>query len=308
MEIDPELPYSGSSAILITMSRVVTAIEVKDSLQVRMGGWLTPGTITEQGDNYVITYPPAGFKATVPKDGSDVISCTHRFGQTVEEIMWGAHPAIYYRTVNGSIKYLCNEYGLLCVYTKLGTDYVITDTDTELGWMKMEVPNLESLIEQCGGSVEVIVDEMVGGNMTVEYNHVQAQFINGQPEPALQEWNGTTPPTPVIEQTLMYRDASESDRYIVNEEGRIISDGTHVFREVRDSDPLYPVHSNSYIPIELDTAVLTRLINNWGELVLVLCRAEAYNNYVITYGTYAGYPKLYEFVRGVPQFDLNEYR
>lgn len=96
MEIDPELP-SGSSTILITMSRPVTGNEVKDNLQVRMGGWLTPGAITEQGDNYVITYAPADFKATVPKDGSDVITCTHSFGQTVEEIIWGAHPAIYHR-------------------------------------------------------------------------------------------------------------------------------------------------------------------------------------------------------------------
>lgn len=306
MEIDPELP-SGSFPILITMSRVVTANEVKDSLQVRMGGWLTPGTITEQGDNYVITYAPADFKATVPKDGSNVITCTHRFGQTVEEIMWGAHPAIYYRTVNGGIKYLCNEYGLLCVYTKLGTNYVITDTNTELGWMKMSVENLESLIEQCGGSVEVILDEMVGGNMTVECNYVVAKFFNGQPEPALQEWNGTTPPAPVVEQALMYRSNGERN-YIVNEEGRLISDGTNVFRETLEGDPLDPFHTGLYYPVRLRAEELASLIDNWGDLVLVLYKAEAYNNYVITYGTYRGYPKLYEFSRGVPQFELNEYR
>lgn len=306
MEIDPDLP-SGSSPILITMSRVVTANEIKDSLQVRMGGWLTPNTITEQGDNYVITYPPADFKATVPKDGSDVITCTHRFGQTVEEIRWGAHPAIYYRTVNGSIKYLCNEYGLLCVYTKLGTGYVITDTDTELGWMKMNVPNLESLIEQCGGSVEVVLDEMVGGNMTVECNHVVAEFINGQPEPALQVWKGTTPPAPVVEQTLMYRSNGERN-YIVNEEGRLISDGTNVFRETLEGDPLDPFHTGLYYPTRLRAEELASLIDNWGDLVLVLYSASGYDNYVITYGTYAGHPKLYEFSRGVPMFELNEYR
>lgn len=305
MQIDPELP-SGSFPILITMSRGVTANEVKDSLQVRMGGWLTPDTITEQGDNYVINYAPAAFKATVPKDGSDVITCTHRFGQTVEEIMWGARPAIYYRTLSSG-KYLCNEYGLLCVGPAGSRTKVIMYADETLGWRNMTVPDLESIIEQCGGSIEVDIDGRFG-DFTVTCNYIQAQFVNGQPEKALQELDGTTPPTPVVEQTLMYRDASESDRYIVNEEGRIISDGTHVFREVRDSEPLYPVHSNSYIPIELDPAVLTKLINNWGKLVLVLYRAEAYNNYVITYGTYAGHPKLYEFVRGVPQFDLNEYR
>ena len=306
MEIDPELP-SGSFPILITMSRVVTANEVKDSLQVRMGGWLNPGTITEQGDNYVITYAPADFKATVPKDGSDVITCTHRFGQTVEEIIWGAHPAIYYRTVNGVIKYLCNEYGLLCVYTTTSDKFVITYVDDTIGWMKMRVPDVESLIEQCGGSVEVIVDEMVGGNMTVEYNHVQAQFFNGQPEPALQKWNGTAPPTPVAEQTLMYRSNGERN-YIVNEEGRLISDGTNVFRETLEGDPLDPFHTGLYYPTRLRAEELASLIDNWGDLVLVLYSASGYDNYEITYGTYAGYPKLYEFSRGIPMFELNEYR
>lgn len=287
------------------MSRPVTGNEVKDNLQVRVGGWLTPNTITEQGNNYVITYKPANVTVTVPKDGSDAITCTPASGRTVQEIIWGTHPAIYYRTVRGD-KYLCNEYGLLCVYTKSGTDYVITDTNTELGWMKMSVPNLESLIEQSGGSVEVIIDEMVGGNMTVECNYIVAQFFNGQPEPPLQEWNGTTPPAPVVEQTLMYR-TSGTRYYLVNEEGRLISDGKHVFLEDIEGDPLDPLHTGRYFPVELDPAILTPLINNWGKLVLVLYRAQAYNNYEITYGTYAGYPKLYEFRQGVPQFELKEY-
>lgn len=304
MEIDPVLP-SGSSTILITMSREVTGYEVKDNLQVRVGGWLTPNTITEQGNNYVITYTPANVTVTVPKDGSNVITCTPASGQTVQEIIWGAHPAIYYRTLSGA-GCLCNEYGLLCVYTTPGATYVIRDTETDLGWMKVMVPNLESLIEQCGGSVEVIIDEMVGGNMTVECNYVVAQFFNGQPEPPLQEWNGTMPPAPVVEQTLMYR-ASGTRYYLVNEEGRLISDGTHVFREDLEGDPLDPLHTGRYFPVELDPAILTPLINNWGELVLVLYRAQAYNNYEITYGTYAGYPKLYDFRQGVPQFELNEY-
>lgn len=288
------------------MSREVTDNEVKDNLQVRVGDtWLTPNTITEQGDNYVITYTPANVTVTIPKDGSDVITCTPASGQSVQEIIWGAHPAIYYRKVNG-VKYLCNEYGLLCVYTTPSTDYVIRDTGTDLGWMKMMVPDLESLIEQCGGSVEVILDEMVGGNMTVLCNYVQAQFFNGQPEPALAEWNGTTPPAPVVEQTLMYR-SSGTRNYLVNEEGRLISDGTHVFREDIEGDPLDPLHTGRYFPVELEPAILTPLINNWGDLVLVLYRALAYNNYEITYGTYAGYPKLYDFRQGVPQFELNEY-
>lgn len=97
MEIDPELP-SGSSTILITMSRTVTGYEAKDNLQVRVGDtWLTPNTITEQGDNYVITYTPANVTVTIPKDGSDAITCTPASSQTVEEIIWGAHPAIYHR-------------------------------------------------------------------------------------------------------------------------------------------------------------------------------------------------------------------
>lgn len=287
------------------MSKVVTANEVKDSLQVRVGGWLTPDTITEQGDNYVITYAPAGFKATVPKDGSDVITCTHRFGQDVEEIMWGAHPAIYYRTVNGT-KYLCNEYGLLCVRTAGSRTEVIRYAGDSLGWRNMTVPDLESLIEQCGGSIGIDID---GGfdDFTVTCNYVQEQFFNGQPEPALAEWNGKTPPTPVVEQTLMYR-SSGTRYYLVNEEGRLISDGIHVFHEDIEGDPLDPLHTGRYFPVELDPAILTPLINNWGDLVLVLYRALAYNNYEITYGTYAGYPKLYEFRQGVPQFNLNEYR
>lgn len=307
MDIDPELP-SGSSTILITMSRVVTANEVKDNLQVRVGdAWPTPNTITEQGDNYVITYTPANVTVTVPKDGSNVITCTPASGQTVQEIIWGAHPAIYYRTV-GSSKYLCNEYGLLCVDTTTSDKFVIRFVDDTIGWMKMMVPDVESLIEQCGGSVEVDINETSMGFFTVTCYYVEAQFFNGQPEPPLAEWNGTTPPTPVLEQTLMYRDSGISSRYLVNEEGRLISDGTHVFREDREGDPLDPLHTGRYFPVELDPAILTPLINNWGDLVLVLYRAQAYNNYEITYGTYAGYPKLYDFRQGVPQFELNEYR
>ena len=288
------------------MSRTVTGYEVKDNLQVRVGGkWLTHSTITEQGDNYVITYTPANVTVTVPKDGSNVITCTPANGQTVQEIIWGAHPAIYYRTVNNR-KYLCNEYGLLCVSTG-SSRKVITYLDDTTGWMHMIVPNLEALIEQSGGSIEVILDEESFGYFTVTCNYVEAQFFNGQPEPALAEWNGTTPPTPVVEQTIMYR-ARGTRYYLVNEEGRLISDGTRVFREELEGDPLDPLHTGRYFPIELDPAILTPLINNWGDLVLVLYRAQAYNNYEITYGTYAGYPKLYDFRQGVPQFDLNEYR
>lgn len=307
MEIDPELPYSGSSAILITVSREVAGYEVKDNLQVRVGDtWLTPNTITEQGDNYVITYTPANVTVTIPKDGSDAITCTPASGQTVQEIIWGAHPAIYYRTVNGS-KYLCNEYGLLCVSTGSSSAKVIMYTGERLGWRNMIVDDLESLIEACGGSVAVDINETSFGFFTVTCNYVEAQFFNGQPEPALAEWNGTTPPAPVVEQTIMYR-ASGTRYYLVNEEGRLISDGTHVFREDIEGDPLDPLHTGRYFPVELDPAVLTPLINNWGDLILVLYRAQAYNNYEITYGTYAGYPKLYDFRQGVPQFELNEYQ
>lgn len=208
--------------------------------------------------------------------------------------------------MNGT-KYLCNEYGLLCVNTGSSSVKVIRYVNVDMGWRTMEVPDLESLIEQCGGSIEVLIDEPSFGYFTVTCNYVEAQFFNGQPEPALAEWSGTTPPTPVLEQTLMYRDSGISSRYLVNEEGRLISDGTHVFREDREGDPLDPLHTGRYFPVELDPAILTPLINNWGNLVLVLYRAQAYNNYEITYGTYAGYPKLYDFRQGVPQFELNEY-
>lgn len=111
----------------------------------------------------------------------------------------------------------------------------------------------------------------------------------------------------VARPTLMWRKFTDNRGdfyYLVNEEGRIISDGYNCYRaEAMEGDmptSWYPAMIGS------DIVAIERV---WGEPVLVLYTPQSVNSYMLTYSWEGySYQEYYRFVRGVPQFELDEYR
>lgn len=111
----------------------------------------------------------------------------------------------------------------------------------------------------------------------------------------------------VARPTLMWRkftDHRGDFYYLVNEEGRIISDGNNCYRaETMEGDlptSWYPAMIGS------DIVAIERV---WGEPVLVLYTPQSINSYMLTYSWEGySYAEHFRFNQGIPQFELNEFR
>lgn len=112
---------------------------------------------------------------------------------------------------------------------------------------------------------------------------------------------------PIVRPTLMWRkytDGSGDAYYLVNEQGRIITDGVNCYRaEAMDGDS-----PTSWYPVNIGNDIVA-IESEWGERVLVLYTPQSVNSYMITY-SWEGYRygEYFRFNQGIPQFDLNEYR
>ena len=92
--------------------------------------------------------------------------------------------------------------------------------------------------------------------------------------------------------------------YLVNEEGRIITDGVNCYR----ADAMDGETPTNWYPVNIGSGI-DAIESEWGEPVLVLYTPQSVNSYMITYSWEGiSYQEYFRFVRGVPQFELNEYR
>lgn len=112
---------------------------------------------------------------------------------------------------------------------------------------------------------------------------------------------------PIVRPTLMWRKYTGSNGdayYLVNEEGRIITDGVNCYRAT-DIDGDTPT---IWSPVNIGSEIV-EIESQWGERVLVLYYAQSFNNFTITYTWVEySYTEYYRFVSGVPQFELDEYQ
>ena len=111
---------------------------------------------------------------------------------------------------------------------------------------------------------------------------------------------------PIVRPTLMWRKYTGSNGdayYLVNEQGRIITDGVNCYR----ADAMDGETPTNWYPVNIGSEIVA-IESEWGESMLVLYNPQSVNSYMITYSWEGvSYHEYYKFVRGVPQFELNEY-
>lgn len=283
MEIDPELPYSGSSTILITLSRPVTTQEVFENLTLQVGNKIVSPASAGEG---VITFESAEGVTILATVEGDTITLENSQGYPyqVKNAWWGGADIV---SVNPELPFTGQSSALvlemsrplsvsetaanLVLKTTGGLELTPTISGTNIFYKQGDTP-LYQVTPLNTGYVRITPQVSASTNPITEIIYTDA--------------------APVLVYPITYR-VYNGRKYLCDGNGKLLNTGVYFFRCDDDQSGWFNIEDNNELAV---------VSEDFGGYTYCLYRPVFYNAFIVTVND-----GEFTFVDGEPRFELHSF-
>lgn len=283
MDIDPELPYSGSSTILVTLSRPVTTQEVFENLTLQVGNTIVSPASAGEG---VITFESAGgvtILATVEED-TITLADTEGYPYQVKNAWWGGADII---SVNPELPFTGQSSALVLQMSR-----PLSVSETAVNLVLKTTGGLE-LTPRISGSY-IFYEQ--GGRPLYQVTPLNTGYIRITPQSSASTNPITeviyTDAAPVLVYPITYR-VYNGKKYLCDGDGKLLNTGVYFFRCDDDESGWYNIEDNNELAVVSEA---------FGGYTYCLYRPVFYNAFIVTLND-----GEFTFVDGEPRFELHSF-
>lgn len=283
MDIDPELPYSGSSTILITLSRPVTTQEVFENLTLQVGNNIVSPASAGEG---VITFESAGGVTILATVEGDTITLANSAGFTyqVKNAWWGGADIV---SVNPELPFTGQSSALILEMSR-----PLSVSETAENLVLKTTGGLE-LTPTISGSY-IIYGQ--GGRPLYQVTPLNTGYIRIDPQVSAATNPITeviyTDAAPVLVYPITYR-VYNGKKYLCDGDGKLLNTGVYFFRCDDDESGWYNIEDNNELAVVSEA---------FGGYTYCLYRPVFYNAFIVTVND-----GEFTFVDGEPRFELHSF-
>lgn len=283
MEIDPELPYSGSSTILITLSRPVTTQEVFENLTLQVGNTIVSPASAGEG---VITFESAGGVTILATIEGDTITLANSrgFSYQVKNAWWGGADIV---SVNPELPFTGQSTALVL---EMSRPLSVSETAANLVIKTTGGFELTPLIQ---GSY---IFYQQGNRPIYQVTPLNTGKVNITPQVNASAYPITDliykDAAPILVYPITYR-VYNGKKYLCDGDGKLLNTGVYFFRCEDDVMGWYNIEDNNELAVVSEA---------FGGYTYCLYRPVFYNAFIVTVND-----GEFTFVDGQPRFELHSF-